>query len=331
MISGIAFDRHDRLSRLRAFSIWSLQNLLDRLNRPDRTQSIQAMEVVSVVLVVRVVCDRLGSVSIWSSRSFKHLLRRLGRSGRSERSYGNQALRIKTDHGKGKIIANRITVRGVETQKEFIAPTSLLKMLQMNFNDHTVSKVPDGRKGDESHWWPLPSPSPFRCDDVTVPNNKEQANKRAKWQKKKMLRDSQYRSDYVAFVNDIITKEYCTKSSNWVADVNARQGCGTYPTMGPTIPKNPVSGSVPQWLSDARSRSDKLSSRRTNQIPRRPCCFHGRCGGHGPSGFSSSLAVWLPSFLMVASWQSRGRVTRVSNSRTFIWSSLLTKCRQLCP
>ena len=50
--------------------------------------SIQAIEVVSVV---RVVCDRLGSVSIWSSRSFKHFLRRLGRSGRSGRSYGNQA------------------------------------------------------------------------------------------------------------------------------------------------------------------------------------------------------------------------------------------------
>ena len=54
-------------------------------------------------------------------------------------------------------------------------------------------------------------PLPFRCDDVTVPNNKEQANKRAKWQKKKMLRDSQYRSDYVAFVNDIITKEYAQR------------------------------------------------------------------------------------------------------------------------
>ena len=48
--------------------------------------STQAIEAVSVV---RVVCDRLGSVSIWSSRSFKHFLRRLGRS---VRSYGNQAL-----------------------------------------------------------------------------------------------------------------------------------------------------------------------------------------------------------------------------------------------
>ena len=83
MTSGIAFDRPDRLSRLRAFPY-------DRFKIymivPIELNSIQAIEVVSVV---RVVCDRLGSVSIWSSRSSEHFLRRLGRSGRS---YGNEAL-----------------------------------------------------------------------------------------------------------------------------------------------------------------------------------------------------------------------------------------------
>ena len=67
MTSGIAFDRPDRLSHLRVFPY-------------DRFK---------VVSVVQVVCDRLGSVSIISSRSSEHFLRRLGRSGRS---YGNQAL-----------------------------------------------------------------------------------------------------------------------------------------------------------------------------------------------------------------------------------------------
>ena len=77
MTSGIAFDR---LSRLRAFpydrfKIYVIVPIiLIELN------SIQAIEVVSVV---RVICDRLGSVSIWSSRSSEHFLRRLGRSGRS--------------------------------------------------------------------------------------------------------------------------------------------------------------------------------------------------------------------------------------------------------
>ena len=137
-------------------------------------------------------------------------------------------LRIRTDHDKGKIIANRITVREVETPKEFIAPKSLLKMLQLDFNDHTVSKVPDERglsqedrkflsmveretKVVDGHYQ---VPLPFRCDDVTMRNNKEQAIKRANWQKKKMLRDSQYRSDYVAFVNDIIAKGYAQRVPN---------------------------------------------------------------------------------------------------------------------
>ena len=40
---------------------------------------------------------------------------------------------------------NRITLREVEMQEEIIAPTSLLRMLQMDFNDHTVSKAPDER------------------------------------------------------------------------------------------------------------------------------------------------------------------------------------------
>lgn len=51
----------------------------------------------------------------------------------------------RTDHDKDKIKANRITVREVEKQMEFVAPTSLLKMLQMDFNDHTVNKVLDER------------------------------------------------------------------------------------------------------------------------------------------------------------------------------------------
>ena len=92
MTSGIAFDRPDRLSRLRAFSydrfkIYMIVPIVPIVR--IELNSIQAIEVVSVV---RVVCDRLGGVSIWSSRSSEHFLRWLGRSGRSGRSYGNQAL-----------------------------------------------------------------------------------------------------------------------------------------------------------------------------------------------------------------------------------------------
>ena len=78
MTSGIAFDRPDRLR------VFPSDRFKIYLIVPIELDSIQAIEVVSVV---RVVCDRLGSVSIWSSRSPEHFLRRLGRSGRS---YGNQ-------------------------------------------------------------------------------------------------------------------------------------------------------------------------------------------------------------------------------------------------
>ena len=83
MTSGIAFDR---LSRLRAFPYDRFKIYMIVPIIRIELNSIQAIEVVSVV---RVICDRLrGSVSIWSSRSSEHFLRRLGRSGRS---YGNQS------------------------------------------------------------------------------------------------------------------------------------------------------------------------------------------------------------------------------------------------
>lgn len=52
-------------------------------------------------------------------------------------------LRIETN--QDKIIANRITVREVEIQREIMAPKTLLQMFEMDFNDHTVSKVQDER------------------------------------------------------------------------------------------------------------------------------------------------------------------------------------------
>ena len=83
MTSGIAFYRPDCLSRLRAFPYDCFKVYMIVPIIRIELNSIQAIEVVSVI---QVVCDRLGSVSIWSSRSSEHFLRRLGRSG-----YGNQA------------------------------------------------------------------------------------------------------------------------------------------------------------------------------------------------------------------------------------------------
>ena len=133
-------------------------------------------------------------------------------------------LRIETDQDSEKIIANRITVREVEMQREIMAPKTLLQMFEMDFNDHTVSKVPDerGLSQEERKFLNMAAketkvvnghsqiPLPFRHNDVIMPNNKEQATKKANWQKK-MLKDSKHRSDYVTFVNDVIAKGYAQK------------------------------------------------------------------------------------------------------------------------
>ena len=67
--SGIAFHRPDRLSRLRTFPYDHFKTFMIVPIVRIELNSIQAIDVVSVV---RVVCNRLGSVSIWSSRSSEH-------------------------------------------------------------------------------------------------------------------------------------------------------------------------------------------------------------------------------------------------------------------
>ena len=61
MISGIAFNCHDRLSHLRAFPYDHFKINTIVLIVQIELNSIQAIEVISVVWVV---CDHLGSVSI---------------------------------------------------------------------------------------------------------------------------------------------------------------------------------------------------------------------------------------------------------------------------
>ena len=78
MTSGMAFDHPNCVSRLRAFPYDRFKIYMIVLIVQIELNSIQAIEVVSVV---RVVCDRLGSISIGSTRSSEHFLRRLERLG----------------------------------------------------------------------------------------------------------------------------------------------------------------------------------------------------------------------------------------------------------
>ena len=53
-------------------------------------------------------------------------------------------------------------------------------------------------------------PFPFRNEAVNMPNNRQQAIKRAMWIKHK-FRDSKYHEKYVNFMNKIITRGYTAK------------------------------------------------------------------------------------------------------------------------
>ncbi len=80
-------------------------------------------------------------------------------------------------------------------------------------------------------------PLPFREDNVKMPNNRKQAEQRALWIKKKFA-DEQYKLDYVAFMNDIISKGYARKVSE--SRMKVEEGKTWYlPHHGVYHPKKP--------------------------------------------------------------------------------------------
>ena len=99
MTSGMAFDHPNCVSRLRAFPYDRFKIYMIVLIVQIELNSIQAIEVVSVV---RVVCDRLGSISIGSTRSSEHFLRQLERLVRFRTIIWKPGL---IDHGQGSIKA----------------------------------------------------------------------------------------------------------------------------------------------------------------------------------------------------------------------------------
>lgn len=54
-------------------------------------------------------------------------------------------------------------------------------------------------------------PLPFRDNNVIVPNNRTQVVQRAFGVKKKLCRDGKFKTDYIAFMSDIIDKGYAKK------------------------------------------------------------------------------------------------------------------------
>ena len=132
---------------------------------------------------------------------------------------------VTTEPATNKLTAHRITVREIESVKEIITPKSLLKLFELDFGEKASSNLPEdlSYSQEDRRFLSLVSnaihytdghyeiPLPFRQQTVELPNNREQANKRALWQRKKMLQNDQYRSDYTAFINDMVDKGYAEK------------------------------------------------------------------------------------------------------------------------
>ena len=121
------------------------------------------------------------------------------------------------------VTCHRITVREVESIKEVVSPQAIQQMFELDFNDHKygpdeygysqedkkfIREVKQGIRHQDGYYV---IPLPFREPQLTMPNNRDQALKRANWQRKKMLHDENYRNDYVNFVNEMIARGYARK------------------------------------------------------------------------------------------------------------------------
>ena len=134
-------------------------------------------------------------------------------------------LQVTTETSTNKVTVNRITVREMHRVKEIVTPTSLLKMFELDFNEHASRNLPEelGHSQEDRRFLKTVSndikltsghyqiPLPFRQSEVDLPNNREQAVKRVLWQRRKMMQNDQYRNDYVTFINGMIDKGYAEK------------------------------------------------------------------------------------------------------------------------
>ena len=59
-------------------------------------------------------------------------------------------------------------------------------------------------------------PLPFRKDEVNLPNNRSQAEKRFACLKKRLSRNPQFKQDYVKFMDELIKKGYARESATAV-------------------------------------------------------------------------------------------------------------------
>ena len=109
-----------------------------------------------------------------------------------------------------------------EKVSDAIVSNQLQQMYQMDFSeveseqrsyskeDHRfISLMESEVKKVDGHYQ---VPLPFKNKNIKMPNNRQQAFKRLESVGKKMLKDSSYKEDYIAFMQNIMDKGYAVKS-----------------------------------------------------------------------------------------------------------------------
>ena len=117
--------------------------------------------------------------------------------------------------------SHRITTHEatINTTKEVINPTSIIKMLESDFIERQTHKKSPSNEDrrflqtlttgihttDDNHY---EMPLPFKMDTPLMPNNKEQALRRLEMLQKCLRNDEEYRREYTAFINEILRSGY---------------------------------------------------------------------------------------------------------------------------
>ena len=119
---------------------------------------------------------------------------------------------------------NRIMFRDIEKVKECNHHKEIVQMLEMDFNkdgenipdqrgwsqeDHKFIGIVEQQHNFQDGHYIIPLP--FRDKSPSIPNNRDQAESRLRWQKKKIQRDEDYKRDYTEFMNKVISKGYAYK------------------------------------------------------------------------------------------------------------------------
>ncbi|XP_068246538.1 uncharacterized protein [Palaemon carinicauda] len=120
---------------------------------------------------------------------------------------------------------HRLLVSDVQHVTDCISVESIRKYFELDFSERDLGSVPDERglsfedirfvkrcqddiEFRDGHFQ---LPMPFRDLNVNLPNNKEQAVSRAKWQRRKMKNCEDYRQQYTAFMDKLFEKGYAYK------------------------------------------------------------------------------------------------------------------------